>query len=511
MKNPNSRTEKAILNSTITLACQILYLIFGFICRTVFSYMLGKEYLGISGLFTNILTLLSFVDLGFGSILTYRLYEPMAAKDTDKIVMYLQVYRKICQGIIIVIAVLGIMIIPFLKYLVEAPNIREGILEIYLLYLLNIVISYIYVYKKAILVADQKTYIVNMITQLFDIIINLSQIIILIVWHNFILYCLTKSLFLLLGNIVCSYLVNKWYPFVLKKPQGNLSKEEAKGLIADAKGLMLTKIASEAFGGTDNIFISKYIGLGYVGILSNYQLLLTMINSVLNSMFESIAASIGNLAVTVSRERTEDVLKKLFFLNTWFYGYVCIGMSFLLKEFVMEIWLTNEYYLSDNVIYLVILEIFLRCVHYPVYSTRKALGAFSQYRIFFVIAAALNIVLDFILVKPMGIAGLVVSTIFCRGITYTCDIYVLYHCMFKKSVLSYIKMLGKWFVLLAIIWKIIDIILKHILMTGIYGFVTKIVLITFAYCCFSVPFLKNTVEFKYYINMLKQRIVKRKN
>lgn len=510
MKSKSSRTEKALLNSNITLACQLFYLVLGFVCRTVFSYMLGKEYLGISGLFSNILTLLSFVDLGFGSILTYRLYEPMAKKDTDKIIMYLQVYKKICWGIVALITILGLLVLPFLDFLLEeTPNIKEEISSIYLLYLANVITSYICVYKKAILIADQKTYVINIISLLFNVITNLFQIIILLIWHNYILYCLVGSLFLLLGNIACSHLVNIRYPFVLKKLQETLSKEEKKELKRDAKGLILTKIASEAFNGTDNIFISKYIGLGYVGILSNYKLLLSMINSVLNSVFESISASIGNLAVTVNQEKTEEVLKKLFFLNTWFYGYVCIGMSFLLKEFVMEIWLTKEYYLSDITINLVILEIFLRCVHYPVYSTRKALGAFSQYKVVFVIAAILNIFLDFILVRPMGIEGLVISTIICRGITYISDIYVLYHIIFKKSIVHYFDIYSKWLVLLAVIWKMIEIILKYILLNGIFGFIIKVLLITCVYWCLSICILKNTDEFKFCTNIVKQKYLKR--
>ena len=76
--NNSSRTEKAVKNSLIVATCQVLYLIASFICRTVFIKMLGAEYLGIIGLFNNILTILNFVELGIGSALVYRMYAPFA-------------------------------------------------------------------------------------------------------------------------------------------------------------------------------------------------------------------------------------------------------------------------------------------------------------------------------------------------------------------------------------------------------------------------------------------------
>ena len=167
---------------------------------------------------------------------------------------------------------------------------------------------------------------------MFNLGMNIAQCVFLVVTHNFVIYCILNIVFNLANNIVCSYYADKQYPYLRKASNLKLSSEEIKNLFKDVKGLLLTKIASTAFSGTDNIFISTFIGIRYVGILSNYTVLSSIVNSVLNQIFDAITASIGNLVVTDEKSRAESVLKKLFFLNTSLYGYLCLGMLILLRE-----------------------------------------------------------------------------------------------------------------------------------------------------------------------------------
>ena len=120
-----SRTNNVIKNTSVTIICHIIFLISSFICRTIFSKKLGTEYLGIGGLFSNILTILSFAELGLGSSLVYRLYKPFAEEDYNKINLYLKLYKKIYNVIIFVILLLGISIIPLLKYLVMLLMLKK--------------------------------------------------------------------------------------------------------------------------------------------------------------------------------------------------------------------------------------------------------------------------------------------------------------------------------------------------------------------------------------------------
>ena len=113
MSEKKGRTYSAVKNSTITLGCQLIFLIMSFICRTVFTKTLGAEYLGVSGLFSNILTILSFAELGIGTALVYRMYKPLAENDHKKLKLYVKLYKKIYTIIIIIISYLLYLYIGF--------------------------------------------------------------------------------------------------------------------------------------------------------------------------------------------------------------------------------------------------------------------------------------------------------------------------------------------------------------------------------------------------------------
>ena len=488
---------------------QVISLIVSFLCRTIFTKIMGAEYLGISGLFTNILTILSFAELGIGSAIVFRLYAPLFENDTEKVKQYLVLYKKIYRIIIAVVSGAGIVFIPFLKYLVTAPNVKESVVLLYCLYLANTVLSYLFIYKKSLLIADQNDYIVSIITQMVTLIINVAQCIMLVLTRNFVLYCLCNCLCTLLGNICCSIYVNKHYSYLKEKPKGNLSKNEIRGLFSDVKGLLLTKIASVAFSGTDNIFISTFIGIKYVGILSNYTLILTMVNDIMNKVFSSVTASIGNLVAEGDLKQTENVLYRMYFVNTSMYGLMCVGMILLLQQFVSDIWLDSTFYLSSPIIVFAVIELFIRSIHYPIHTVQNALGLFSQYRIVYVIAALGNIVLDFMLVKKFGICGLFFATILCRGLTYVVDIYVVYHFGFMCSAKKYIVNLIKWalFLLLAIV--VGHFVLELILIKGIIGFILKVLCVIVLYLILFFAVYRKNSDFAYLICMIKQRIFKK--
>lgn len=498
-----SRTSNALLNSIVSAGGYFLGIITSFVCRTVFTVMLGQEYLGVSGLFTNILTILSFAELGIGTAIGYRLYAPLHNNDKEKILQYMLLYKKIYSIIAVTVFVVGISVMPFLQYIVDAPAVHEDVRILYILYLINTTVSYILTYKKSLLIADQKDYIVTLITQIIMVLMNASQCILLLLTHDFILYLIAQIVFTLLTNIICSLYADKLYPFLKEKPSERLEKSEVSGLKKDVSGLLLTKVAATAFSGTDNLFISAYVGIGSVGILSNYTLLLTAINGVMNKVFGSLTATIGNLAVSDDKGHTEIVLKRLYFLNAAIYSFICTGVLLLIEEFVTQIWLNNDYILPQAVVSLAIIELFFRSVHYPLHTTQLAMGLFSQYKFVYLIAAGLNILLDFILVKPYGIAGLFIATIICRAIIYITDICVVYYVGFKKSPWRYLINIVKWVVFIIACVIVSGFCLKLIANSVIVWFVMKMLLVTIIYALLFLCVFHRTKEFAYFMGLLK--------
>ena len=372
---------------------------------------------------------------------------------------------------------------------------------LYLLYLVQTLTSYTFAYKKSLLIADQKTYLIEIYTGAFNILMNVVQCILLILLRNFILYCLTNILCNLLNKYICAKRADREYPFILEKTTGSLNKNDIVSLLRDVKGLLLTKITSTVFSSTDNIFISAYIGITSVGILSNYTLLLTVINGVINKVLNSVTASLGNLVAT-KQERTEKVLRCLFFINATLFTYGFVVMVLMLREFITKIWLTDAYDLPQIVIAIVLLEQVLRSIHYPIFITKNAMGCFSEYRILFIVAAVLNIIMDFLLVKPFGITGLYFATIFCRGITYVLDIYVVYRLRMKASVWRYYQMLLIWAIFSTFVLALAALGISFIKISGITGFILRILYITVVYIAIYVAYFHEAEEFMYFKSVI---------
>ena len=80
-----TRAQNVKKNLIFNVVKYVATLLLQFILRTVLIYYMGAEYLGLNGLFSNILTMLSIFDLGIGSAIVYNLYKPIAKNKIEEI------------------------------------------------------------------------------------------------------------------------------------------------------------------------------------------------------------------------------------------------------------------------------------------------------------------------------------------------------------------------------------------------------------------------------------------
>ena len=148
-----------IRNVSFSFVGQGLGILASFIVRIVFIRILGNTYLGLDGLFSNILTVLSLSELGVGTAITYSLYRPLAEKDEEKLKSLMAVFKKVYSVIGFIIFGIGFLLTPFLSFFInDMPDI-EGLQLIYILYVTNTAISYFFSYKRNLILADQNRHI----------------------------------------------------------------------------------------------------------------------------------------------------------------------------------------------------------------------------------------------------------------------------------------------------------------------------------------------------------------
>ena len=156
IKKTDSRTNNSIKNSLTSLIGNGISFIIAFIAQAFFIKLLGAEYLGLNGLFTNILSMLSIFELGIGNAIVFNLYKPVADKDLKKISALMNFYKKTYRIIALVIFVFGLLLLPFLQYLVGEISVDINIYIVYSLFLISTLTSYFMVYKRNLIIANQK-------------------------------------------------------------------------------------------------------------------------------------------------------------------------------------------------------------------------------------------------------------------------------------------------------------------------------------------------------------------
>ena len=309
------RTTYALKNMLSSLGSHFVSMLLGFISQAIFVRTLGTEYLGLNGLFSNIVSMLAVVELGIGSAIVYNLYKPIAEDDRQQIKILMKFY-KICYRVIAVIVfIIGIIIIPFLPKIVGEVNIDENIVIIYLLFLLDTILSYLFTYKRTIIIANQRNYYINIIHTATYTFFTIIQIVVTIYLKNFYAYLIIKVISRFIENIIISHFANKLYPFIKEKEDKKMPKEVLDDIIKKVKALFVHKISSFLVSGTDNIIISTFLGVTTVGYYSNYSMVINALTILISQIFAGLTASIGNLLVKENNNKIYEVFKKIYFIN----------------------------------------------------------------------------------------------------------------------------------------------------------------------------------------------------
>ncbi|MBQ8429321.1 MAG: hypothetical protein IJX30_04430 [Clostridia bacterium] len=311
----NSRVTKSIKNTGFGMLGMTVNLLVQFISRALFIKLLGDAYNGINGLFTNILYVLNLAELGFAHSIAFALYGPLQEANEEKICAIMNHLRKIYYVVAIAVAVAGLACVPFLQHLIsedisELPFALNQIRVYFLIYLGNTVFSYVWSYKRTLISADQRAYVISNADNLSNILLYIVQIVLLLVWKSYYLYLILMVSKTILTNVVLSLIADKRYPYLWKNRRLKIDDEERKGIFKNVSALVFHKFGAVIIYGTTTIIISAFIGVIEAGWYANYLLIVHGVNAVINIIYNSITASVGNLCVTEDTAQQRKVFDR---------------------------------------------------------------------------------------------------------------------------------------------------------------------------------------------------------
>lgn len=435
-----SRTKNSIKNTFFAAVNMTLQFILKFAVRIVFVRFLAIEYLGLNTLFSNILQVLSLAELGVGQAIVYSLYKPIAENDTDKVKSLIAVYKKFYFVVGIFIIVVGLAIIPALPYLMSGDtDLDINLNAVYVIYLLNTAITYFFAHRRALVFANQRNDIETKVSSVCLIGLNVTQLILLALTKNYLLFISVMPLFTLLEALILSVISFRLYPEIRGKAE-KLDAGARKDLLKNTAAMMGHKLGGVAVSGTDNIFISSFIGLNVLGIYSNYTLIVSSLTSVMTLFITATRASIGNLVTSESRERAYEVFNRL----NWLF-FVVLGIFFcccitLVQDFIRLVF-GHDLRLDFVTMLLVFISFYVTQSRVMVLSFKETTGLFWNDRFKPLFEAGINLALDFLLVIYMGLPGIILATIISNVLcNITVEPYVVFkHYFYKNIWLYYLK------------------------------------------------------------------------
>lgn len=432
----SSRTVNSARNISWGLLGKVTTLLLSFVSRTVFIYCLGTVYLGVNGLFTNVLSILSFTELGIGTAMNYSLYKPVAEGNREKVRSLMHVYKQAYRVIAGIITVLGLALLPWLDVFVKGAEGIGDIRVYYLLFLFNTVFSYFVTYKYGLVNAEQKNYILTNIDTGCRIFITLVQIGVLLLFRSFLIYLLVQTLVQLLQQIFTALYLDRRYPYLAGRDYQPLDQATRHSLIVNVRALIFHQIGSICVYQTDYLLISTFISVGLVGLVSNYQMMLSAATGFIVLAMSSVVSSIGNLVATESVQKQMQVFRAYDLCGFWLYSMETIAFAVLCEPFI-TLWIGADKLIDSWSWALILINVYFVGQRDATFRFETAAGIFDPGKYASIVQSVINLVVSIYGVQRWGLPGIYIGTIVSGVVISVWKPYVLYRYQFQRSCLPY--------------------------------------------------------------------------
>lgn len=506
----NSRLYNSLRNIFYGILKYTISFIFPFIIRTIMIKKFGSEYTGLGSLFSSILQVLNLSELGFSSAVVFSLYEPIAQNDLTKISALMLFYKKIYRIVGIVIASIGIIICPFISFFISGSYPRDiNIYFLFLMFLANTVLSYVfYGYKSALLVANQRIDIENKVQIISNLVCYFLQILVLLFIRNYYIYVIAIIFGTIINNITLCLISKKIFPEI--KEAGILSKEEQKNIYRNVKVLIGHQLDAVIINSADSIIISAFLGLKVLMVYDNYNYIINAIISITIIISNAFLASIGNSIVLYDEKKNFSNFK-LFHYIFYIIGMFCVCMMLILYQDFMCLWMGKNMLLPFSTVICLVFSFYVRQIRRIVLTYKNATGNWSGDMLKPYISAVVNLIINIILVKIIGLNGVIISTIFCLLIIEApWEARVIFKNYFKESIKPYVFNNFVYGLKTVIVASVLVYIFHFFTVITLIGFCVKTIFAVFGtlFMCFLFNFMDS--EFIKFSIFVKEKILHRR-
>ena len=486
-------------------------LIVNFVAKSIFIRLLGAEYNGVNGLFSNILNVLNLAELGFASSVCYMLYRPLKEKDYETAARFMNYIEKVYRGIASVVAVAGCCCIPFLQYLIAEdistlPFTLNQLRIYFAMFLANTVCSYLLAYKRTIITADQNSYIITNIDNLCNVGLNALQIVLLLVYKNYYAFLVIMISKTIVNNLIIHLIAGKKYPYLAEYRKLKLGKTEKSAIFKNVQAMFINKIGNVVLYSTTSIILSAFVSIVEAGKYSNYLMITSQVYSFINIVFNSMTASVGNLCVEKDEKYQYGVFKKLQYLSDFFAVFTFTCYICLFNDFI-TIWLGKDMLFPMSVVIILSLNAMILYIRRAAITFRDAQAMYKLDWYKPILESIAGVALSIGLSYVWGTFGVIFAfAVVMLFISFVIENHTLFKHGFKKSCIKQLIRCACVIVFAGALGALMYWICSYIPI-GVGWFVLKLLFcVVFSASSFFLVTCR-TQEFRYYVSIAKRIVL----
>lgn len=404
------RTKKAMTNVLTGVLSLIITSVLSFVISKLFVQSIGVQASGLNSVYTNVISILSVSELGIAGAINFNLYKPVLVKDYKKISLIMSFYKKCYQIIGIIIFALALLVSNYVHLFVTDSTYSKIFIQIsFLICAMSTVLSYFLAYHRNLIYAYQDNYLTVLADFIIRIIFSLIQIVCLLLLKNYLLYLVVNLGQNVVGNLVVAIISKKRYPDIninLKEKDRALEKQ----VMQDVKDLAIIQVSAALINSTDSLIISKILGVLIAGIYSFYAQILNLLLSLINTIFNSLGASLGNLLAEDNQDNTKRVLDVLIYFSFFLGLFFASGIAGTIIPFI-NLWLGADFIISKITVIVLSLNLYIYIQRQVVTYYLRTGGYHKKLVRPLIIEAIINLVVSIILAYKIGLTGVFVGTV----------------------------------------------------------------------------------------------------
>ena len=406
--------KKSILNISISIFSRLLLLVAAFLVRRLLIRYIGNEVNGLNSLYTSIIGMLTVAELGVGSAIVFSMYAPIVASDRQQVTALYCLYRRLYRIIGAVIFAAGLVVIPFLPYLIsdyEALNVN--VYWTFFLTLISVVLSYLYSAKTSLIEAHKDNYITTGILTVSRLLRYGLQIAVILIWRSFTIFLVCQIIETLVIWGLTEIAVRRKHSAIISGHE-KVAPDTRTEIVKNVKAMFMHKIGTILVNTTDSLIISGFIGVVILGKYSNYSMVAMVITGTIALFFSPLTSVVGHLCAAGDPEKIRNYFNYFYCLN-YVLGVVFYLGYYAVVDHVVSICFGDGLSVSRAIAFIITLNQFTQYMRSASLLFRNASGAFYYDRWKPVAEGVANLLLSLLFVmafpEDLKVVGVIVATI----------------------------------------------------------------------------------------------------